>query len=80
MISLSYPHNTIQFLNYILSEDIDSAMEILNQIDKNYIDKMSDFLQKVNKLELAYRIVIDVNVKFELALQLNKIEEAFRIA
>ena len=68
MISLSYPHNTIQFLNYILSEDIDSAMEILNQIDKNYIDKMSDFLQKVNKLELAYRIVIDVNVKFELAL------------
>jgi hypothetical protein len=41
---------------------------------------MSEFLQKINKLELAYRIVIDMNVKFDLALQLNRIEEAFEIA
>jgi len=29
---------------------------------------MSEFLQKINKVELAYRIVIDENMKFDLAI------------
>jgi len=48
-------------------------------VDKQYIDKLTDFLCKLNKVELAYRIVIDSTLKFELAIQLQKVEDAFEL-
>ena len=67
-MSLYYPSLVLEFTKRVQNDELDGIINLVSQIDKKYIDKLGQLLQKLNQTELAYRIVIDQSVKFDLAL------------
>jgi coatomer subunit beta' len=70
-------------LNYqaaILSNDEKKAETLLPSIPESYYGKLSKFLESNGKKELAFNLTPDQDHKFDLALALNRMEEAHKIA
>lgn len=50
------------------------------QIPSSYFGKLAKFLEVNGQQQMAYSMTPDLNHKFELALGLNLVEEAYQIA
>lgn len=72
--------SVIEFQNAIMSKDLKTAQQLLSQVPKSQHSKLAKFLESNNQPQMAYQISQDANHKFELALQLNLIQDAFEIA
>ena len=73
----------ISLINYqaaILNEDVHGAQAYFKDIPETFHSKLAKFLEANNQRELAFEITPDKDHKFDLALQLNKIEDASIIA
>lgn len=53
---------------------------IIDQVPENHISKISKFLESMNFKEIAYQITTDEEHKFDLAIGLHKIRDAYQIA
>lgn len=70
----------IEFQNAILNKQTETAKALLPQIPESQFGKLAKFLEINGQHQLAYEISPDSNHKFELALTLNYINDAFKIA
>ena len=73
----------LSFIEYqiaVVQEDFEKAEAIFPSIPENYHNKCAKFLDNLNYKEEAFAITTDKDHKFDLALQLNNLEEAFDIA
>ena len=70
----------IEFQNAILNKQTETAKALLPQIPESQFGKLAKFLEIHGQHQLAYEISPDSNHKFELALTLNYINDAFKIA
>lgn len=52
----------------------------MKEIPETYYGKLAKFLETNGQKEMAYDLTPDKDHKFELALALNKVNEAFEIA
>ncbi|CAD8136859.1 unnamed protein product [Paramecium octaurelia] len=80
IISYEVNSNVVEFQTQILKKQYPKAEEILQTIPLQYYDKLSKFLDTLNLKEWAYKLVQDTDHKFELALQLAIVDDAFQIA
>ena len=55
-------------------------MAFFKDIPETFHSKLAKFLETNNQKELAFEITPDKDHKFDLALSLNRIENAFQIA
>ena len=70
----------IIYQSAILNDDMHGAKEFFKDIPEAFHSKLAKFLEANEQKELAFEITPDQDHKFDLALGLNKIEEAFIIA
>jgi coatomer subunit beta' len=56
------------------------ARQLLESIPEKYMDRVAKFLDSIEKKEEAFRVVVDIEHKFELAISLAYTDEAYRIA
>ena len=73
----------ISFIEYqiaVVHEDFEKAEAIFPSIPENYHNKCAKFLDSLGFKEEAMAITTDKDHKFDLALQLSNLEEAFEIA
>jgi coatomer subunit beta' len=60
--------------------DYQSLKETISQVPESHIGKVAKFLDSMNFKEIAYHVTVDEEHKFDLAMHLNKIAEAYQIA
>lgn len=73
----------LSFIEYqiaVVNEDFDKAEAIFPSIPENYHNKCAKFLDSLGYKDEAMTITTDKDHKFDLALQLNNLDEAFEIA
>jgi len=73
----------LSVLNYqaaILCNEEDKAKALIGQIPNSYYGKLSKFLEANNHKEMAFDLTPDQDHKFDLALVLNRVDEAHKIA
>ena len=73
----------ISFIEYqiaVVHEDFEKAEAIFPNIPESYHNKCAKFLDSLGYKEEAMAITTDKDHKFDLALQLSNLEEAFEIA
>lgn len=64
----------------ILNGEIDEAQKYFSQIPETHFTKLAKFLESNDQKELAFKITPDQDHKFDLAIALNKHQEAYDIA
>lgn len=64
----------------ILNQEIDEAQKFFSQIPDTHYTKLAKFLETNDQKQLAFNITPDQDHKFDLAISLNKHEEAYKIA
>ncbi|GAA5944224.1 coatomer subunit beta' [Sporobolomyces koalae] len=72
--------SVIEYQTAILRGDLDSASEILESVPPEQRNRLARFLEKQELRELALEISTDPDHKFDLAIQLDDLETALRIA
>jgi coatomer subunit beta' len=80
IVSYSLLLSLINYQAAILNDDIHGAQQFFKDIPITFHSKLAKFLEANNQKEMAFDITPDKDHKFDLALQLNKIEEASSIA
>jgi coatomer subunit beta' len=73
----------LQIVNYqsaILNDDLHGAEIYFKEIPESQYSKIAKFLESNDKKELAFQITPDADHKFDLAIALNKVNEAYEIA
>ena len=80
VISFEVPLIVTEYQSLIVNQQYEKALNLLPSIPIKYMDKLAKFLDSIDLKEAAFDLVQDVDHKFELALQLNKIKEAYEIA
>lgn len=79
-----YAHRLLlSVLNYqacILTGDLQRAQSLAPQIPDSYHSKLAKFLETNGQKDLAFHMTSDLDHKFELAITLNYVEEARKIA
>ncbi len=73
----------LPLINYqaaILNEDLQGAQAYFSDIPEHMHSKLAKFLEANDQKELAFDITPDQDHKFDLALHLNRIDEAQKIA
>ena len=80
IVSFSLLLSVVNFQAAILSEDAHGASSFLASIPAAYHSKLAKFLEANNQREMAFEITPDKDHKFDLAIGLNKIGEAYEIA
>ena len=56
------------------------ASGLIGQIPETFHGKLAKFLEANGKKELAFEITPDQDHKFDLAISLNRVQDAFNIA
>ena len=63
----------------MIQDEYEEAAALLEKIPEHYIDRVAKFLDSIEMKKEAYEIVRDMDFKFDLALQLGMLDEAFEI-
>jgi len=71
--------NLIEYQSAILRDDMDTADEILPSIPKEQLSKVARFLEARDLKELALKVAVDPDHRFDLALQLDDLDTALEI-
>jgi coatomer subunit beta' len=70
----------IEYKTLVLRGDLDRANEILPTIPKEQLNSVAHFLESRGMLDEALEVAVDPDYKFDLAIQLGRIEVAKSIA
>ncbi|KAG0532296.1 hypothetical protein BDA96_04G096000 [Sorghum bicolor] len=70
----------IEYKTLVMRGDFDRANDVLSSIPKEQYDSVARFLESRGMLEEALEIATDTNYKFDLAVQLGRLEIAKAIA
>lgn len=54
--------------------------EVIDQVPETHIGKIAKYLESMNFKDIAFHITVDEEHKFDLAVSLNKIRDAYEIA
>uniref|UniRef100_A0A7S1KUN6 Coatomer subunit beta' n=1 Tax=Percolomonas cosmopolitus TaxID=63605 RepID=A0A7S1KUN6_9EUKA len=83
IVSYQLHVSVMQYEAAIVAGDWDLAKQHLDEVPKEFYNKLAQFLDRQGKLELkeiAIGLTSDPEHKFQLALELNKLDEALEIA
>lgn len=80
VISFEVLISVTEYQSLMVNQQYEKALNILSNIPEKYMDKLAKFLDSIDLKEAAFEIVRDIDHKFELALQLNRIKDAHSIA
>ena len=80
LISFEVPLVVTEYQSHMVNHQYEKALALLPSIPMKYMDKLAKFLDSIEMKDAAFDLVQDIDHKFELALQLNKINEAYEIA
>eukprot|EP01015_Nassula_variabilis_P027077 TRINITY_DN5486_c0_g1_i20.p1 TRINITY_DN5486_c0_g1~~TRINITY_DN5486_c0_g1_i20.p1 ORF type:complete len:329 (+),score=83.77 TRINITY_DN5486_c0_g1_i20:67-1053(+) len=80
VVSYEVFNQATEFYSAISNKSFEQASQILSKIPVKYLDKLAKFLDTLDMKEEAFRIVQDQDHKFDLAVHLGKVDEAFKIA
>ncbi|OMJ89059.1 hypothetical protein SteCoe_8885 [Stentor coeruleus] len=80
VISFTVMLSFIEYQISVVQEDFEKAEAIFPSIPENYHNKCAKFLDSLGYKEEAMAITTDKDHKFDLALQLSNLEEAYEIA
>lgn len=80
VISFEVLVSVTEYQSLMVNQQYEKALHVLSTIPEKYMDKLAKFLDSIEMKEAAFEIVQDVDHKFELSLQLNKIKDAYTIA
>jgi len=72
--------SVVNYQSAILNEDLHGAELYFKDIPESHYNKLAKFLESNDKKEMAFQITPDQDHKFDLAIALNKTDEAFEIA
>jgi coatomer subunit beta' len=78
--SYSLSLTVIQYQTVVLRGDLEEASGLLESIPKTQMGRIARFLESQNLKELALQVTNDNEQKFDLAVQLNKLDMASEIA
>lgn len=70
----------IEYKTLVMRGDLDRANEILQLIPKEHLNSVAHFLESRGMLEDALEVATDPNYRFDLSIQLGKLEVAKAIA
>lgn len=76
LISYTFPLSFVNYQMAILKKDFDSAAKIFPCIPAEYLDRVTNFLEKFELYELSYDICQNPNQRFALAIKLKKLKDA----
>lgn len=80
VFTYSLSRTVIDFEGAILHNDLSRAKSMINLLPSDQVNKVAQFLLEQGKADLAYSLASDDNLRFDLALQLGKLEAAFELA
>ena len=63
-----------------MNNELDKALALKPSIPESQYGKLAKFLEANGQKTMAYEMTPDMDHKFELALALNKVQDAFTIA
>jgi coatomer subunit beta' len=69
----------IQYETAIVKGDLEAAEKILKTVPQQFYNQLGRFLHSQGLKEIALQVTLDPEHKFELALELGKLEEAYKI-
>ncbi|KAJ2837031.1 Coatomer subunit beta', partial [Coemansia erecta] len=80
IVSYVLPLPVIEYQTAILREDLEAAQELLPSIPEDQRPKVAKFLEAEGMKELALEVTTDPEQRFDLAVQLNQLETAYKLA
>ena len=80
VISYDVNYQVSEFQSLISTGDTSKAMKVLESIPERYVDRLARFLDLLNEKELAFRISRNPEHRFELAIHLGHVDDAFALA
>eukprot|EP01087_Luapelamoeba_hula_P020714 TRINITY_DN711_c0_g1_i2.p1 TRINITY_DN711_c0_g1~~TRINITY_DN711_c0_g1_i2.p1 ORF type:complete len:938 (+),score=169.54 TRINITY_DN711_c0_g1_i2:26-2839(+) len=80
LVSYTLHLSIINFQTAIIRKDQEEAERLLPSIPLDARDRVAQFLESQGQKEFALSVSTDPDHKFELAVQLNRLEEAYEIA
>ncbi|KAJ2160375.1 Coatomer subunit beta' [Coemansia sp. RSA 552] len=80
VVSYVLPLPVIEYQTAILRGDLDMAQELLPAVPGSQRHKIAKFLEAEGMPELALDVTTDPEQRFDLAVQLNRLETAYKLA
>ena len=80
LVSYSLDLSIINYQTAILRGDFETAKQILPKVPEDQKNRVAQFLEKQGHQEMALEVATDADLKFELALHLNKLNTAYALA
>ncbi|KAJ2727192.1 Coatomer subunit beta' [Coemansia sp. Benny D115] len=80
IVSYVLPLPVIEYQTAILRGDLEAAQELLPSIPEDQRPRIAKFLEAEDMKELALEVTTDPEQRFDLAVQLNQLETAYRLA
>ena len=80
MVSYQVLTSVLNFQTAIIREEHKKARELLKNVPDSMLGKLAKFLESCDCKEFAFEIAPDADHKFDLAIQLNRIVDAYEIA
>lgn len=78
--AFSLPLSLIEYQTHILRGDLEMAEKILPSVPLDQMNRIARFLESQNMKEAALAVSTDAEHKFDLAVQLSKLDIAYQIA
>ena len=72
--------SVILYQNAVMNGDVTKAKSLQGEIPESQYGKLAKFLEANGQAEMAFEMTPDLDHKFDLALGLNRVDAAFRIA
>ena len=72
--------SVILYQNAVMNGDVTKAKSLQSEIPDSQYGKLAKFLEANGQAEMAFEMTPDLDHKFDLALGLNRVDAAFRIA
>ena len=79
-VSFALSLHMVEYQTVVLRGDMDTAADILKDIPQDQMNKVARFLEGQGYKEMALEVATDQEHRFELALALNNLEIALKIA
>ncbi|KAF9426090.1 hypothetical protein BGZ94_006955 [Podila epigama] len=80
IVSYSISLTVIEYQTAVLRGDMETAVELLARIPHDQLNKIARFLEAQDHKELALEVSTDLEHKFDLAIQLERLDIAVEIA
>ena len=80
LVTYTFPLSFVNYQLAILKQDFSQAEKIFPTIPQDYLERVTNFLEKFEYYELSYLICKNPNQKFSLAIKLKKLKDARMLA